>query len=190
VDYVVLSSVQDEQLNHIVITYDIGCQYSKKFLHRMNNFPANMRIHPDTLVEFAIPSWHINSHGPDCRANFGLSYRHGVGRTCGEEIETSWAQTNVLGTSTREMGPGARHETLNSQWGGSNFQKILGFRKLYYPFLICTSNIYNFRSTLPASAQGGLHDVQQAPVVVSTVFCNLPTRNNPVLAKNDHYLEK
>lgn len=53
----------------------------------------------------------------------------GVGRTCGEEVETSWAQTNALGTSTREMGPGARHETLNDQWGGFNFRKIVGFRK-------------------------------------------------------------
>ena len=89
-----------------------------------------MLVDSNTTIEFAIPSWHINGHGPDCQANFGLSYIDGVGRTCGEEVETSWAQSNSLGTSTREMGAGVRHETLNDQWGGSNFQKILGFRKL------------------------------------------------------------
>ena len=95
----------------------------------MQSFPNNLAVDPNTVIEFAVPSWHINSHGPDCRANFGLSYMDGVGRTCGEEVETSWAQTNLLGTSTRDMGSGARHETLNDQWGGANFQKIIGFHK-------------------------------------------------------------
>ena len=93
----------------------------------MKSFPKDMQITNDTIVDFAIPSWHINGHGQDCQANFGLGFCEGVGRTCGEEIEASWAQTNSLGTSTREMGSGARHETLNGQWGGSNFAKILGF---------------------------------------------------------------
>ncbi|KIL56403.1 hypothetical protein M378DRAFT_29974, partial [Amanita muscaria Koide BX008] len=76
--------------------------------------------------EVGIPSWHSNGHGPPCKASFYLGYMEGVGRTCGEEVETTWAQTNFLGVSTREMGPGARHETLDDQWGGLNFRKITG----------------------------------------------------------------
>jgi hypothetical protein len=129
IDYVVLSSVKGERLPRIVFTFDIGCQYSKKFWERMKKFPLEMQINEETTIEFAIPSWHINAHGADCRANFGLSFREGVGRTCGEEVETAWAGTNPLGPSTREMGPGARHETLNGQWGGMNFRRILVFRK-------------------------------------------------------------
>ncbi|KAF8231253.1 hypothetical protein L208DRAFT_1277980, partial [Tricholoma matsutake] len=53
----------------------------------------------------------------------------GVGRTCGEEVESTWAGMNPLGPSTREMGPGAHHETLNNQWGGLNFRRILVFRQ-------------------------------------------------------------
>jgi hypothetical protein len=45
---------------------------------------------------------------------------------------TAWAQTNVLGTSTCEMGPGACHETLNNQWSSWNFQKVVGFRMFHF----------------------------------------------------------
>jgi len=117
-----------------VLTFDIGCQYSKKFEERMLKFPVEMHLGENTAIEFAVPSWHINAHGADCRADFGLSFRDGVGRTCGEEVEITWAGTNSLGPGTREMGPGARHETLNGQWGGLNFRRILVFRKFIYLF--------------------------------------------------------
>ena len=55
-------------------------------------------------------------------------YTKGAGRTCGEEVETTWASTNALAPSVREMAPGARHDTLNDQWNGWNFRKITGFR--------------------------------------------------------------
>jgi hypothetical protein len=63
----------------------------------MKKFPLEMQISEDTVIEFAIPSWHINAHGADCHANFRLSFRDGVGRTCGEEVEVAWAGTNPLG---------------------------------------------------------------------------------------------
>ncbi|KAM6492909.1 hypothetical protein JOM56_011043 [Amanita muscaria] len=131
IDYTLLSSLVGLALLRIVITYDIACQWSKNFLRRMEQFPSHMRLCPGTEVAVGVPSWHINGHGADCRANFSLGYMEGMGRTCGEEIETSWAQTNALGTSTREMGPGARHETLNDHWSGFNFRKIKGFRVLF-----------------------------------------------------------
>ena len=114
-DYVILSSVKGERLHRIVLTYDIGCQYSKNFKECMLKFPADMHLDKNSTIEFGVPSWHINAHGADCRADFGLGFRDGVGRTCGEEVEVTWASTNLLGPSTREMGPGARHETLNAQ---------------------------------------------------------------------------
>jgi hypothetical protein len=128
-DYIVLSSLAGIKLPRIVITYDIGCQWSKHFQRRMEAFPDDLKLDSAVSVEVGIPNWHINGHGENCK-EFALSYMEGVGRTCGEEVETTWAQTNVLGTSVREMGPGARHETLDDQWGGSNFRKIVGFRML------------------------------------------------------------
>ena len=94
----------------------------------MANFPPEMRIPDSTQVDVAIPGWHINAHGEKCRENFNLSYMEGAGRTVGEDIETTWAGTNALGPSVQEMGPAARHDTLNDHWNRWNFRKIVGFR--------------------------------------------------------------
>jgi hypothetical protein len=136
-DYIILSSLVGTKVQRVVISYDIGCQWCRNFQRRMDKLPDDLHLDPNVKVEIAIPTWHANGHG-DCKANFSLSYMHGVGRTCGEDIETTWAQTNALGTSIREMGPAARHEVLNDQWGGWNFRKIVGFRKSpsHYPTIL------------------------------------------------------
>ena len=128
-DYIILSALAGVKLPRVVITYDIGCQWCKNLRRRMEELADDLKLDSATVVEVGIPSWHINGHGENCKT-FSLSYMDGVGRTCGEEVETTWAQTNTLGTSVREMGPGARHETLNDQWCGWNFRKIVGFRML------------------------------------------------------------
>ena len=138
IDYVILSSIKGEAFSRIVLTYDIGCQYSKKFDQRMSKFLPEVQLSKGTIIEFGVPSWHINAHGPDCQADFGLGFRDGVGRTCGEEVESTWARTNPLGPSMWEMGPGAHHETLNDQWGGLNFRRILVFRE--FLFFVCSFN--------------------------------------------------
>ena len=96
----------------------------------MTEFPEAMQIPDTTQVNVAIPGWHINAHGAKCRNNFNLSYMAGAGRTTGEDIETTWAGTNALAPSVREMGPAARHDTLNDHWNGWNFRKIVGFRTI------------------------------------------------------------
>ena len=123
IDFVVFFSLLGVILPWIVITYDIGCQWSKKMRKRMEDYPPEMRISETTQVDVAIPGWHINGHGEVCR-----SYMEGAGRTVGEDIETTWAGTNSLAPSVREMGPAARHDTLNDHWNGWNFRKIVGFR--------------------------------------------------------------
>ena len=113
----------------------------------MADFPEEMRIPEYTKVDVAIPGWHINAHGESCRENFNLSYMEGAGRTVGEDIETTWAGTNALGPSVREMGPAARHDTLNDHWNGWNFRKIVGFRAFLFPFsfpfnVICSNLLF------------------------------------------------
>ena len=95
----------------------------------MVKFPEHMRINPNTKVDMAIPSWHINGHRERCRKDFCLGYTKGAGRTCREEVEISWSHTNPLAPSVREMGPVAQHDTLNDHWNGWNFQKIVSFSK-------------------------------------------------------------
>lgn len=123
----------------------------------MRDLPESLQLDPAVKVEVGIPTWHVNGHGNDCKANFSLGYMHSIGRTCGEDVETTWAQTNSLGTSTREMGPGARHETLDDQWGGLNFRKTVGFRECFsfaiILYLHLSSKLRDFVSQV---FQGGL----------------------------------
>jgi len=140
IDYVVFSALAGTKLPRVCITSDIGCQWSKRFWERNEEFPDHLRLDPDvTTVDIAIPGWHINGHGPPCKSNFNLSYVVGAGRTCGEEVETGWAHTNALGTSVREMGPGARHETLNDHWNAWNFHKVVGLRTSTFFNVACFS---------------------------------------------------
>ena len=46
-------------------------------------------------------------------------------RTDGENIERGWAWMNPASLSTREMGPGARHDTLDDQWGYWNWRILV-----------------------------------------------------------------
>lgn len=123
----VLSALAGISLLRVLLSYDIGCQWSKHFNRRTASYPDSMRLSPDTQLEVGIPTWHVNGHGPFCQNNYSLSYIPGVGRTCGEDVEITWSHTNSLAPSIREMGPGARRETLNDHWNGWNFSKIVGF---------------------------------------------------------------
>ncbi|EDR06772.1 uncharacterized protein LACBIDRAFT_299636 [Laccaria bicolor S238N-H82] len=131
VDFIIFAALVGVMLPWIFITYDIGCQWSTNLQSRMSEFPEHMKLPSDTKVTVAIPSWHINSHGRRCRKEFCLGHTKGAGRTRGEEVETTWSSTNSLAQSVREMAPGARHDTLNDQWNGWNFRKIVGFRTLF-----------------------------------------------------------
>jgi hypothetical protein len=144
IDFIIFLALLGVILPRIVITYDIGCQWSKKLRKRMEEFPQEMQIPETTQVDVAIPGWHINGHGEFCRNNFNLSYMEGAGRTVGEDIETTWAGTNPLAPSVREMGPAARHDTLNDHWNGWNFRKIVGFRMSfsYLIYLLFVRRLY------------------------------------------------
>ena len=56
----------------------------------------------------------------------------GVGRTDGEGIERNWSEINRVANSTKEMGPGARHDTIDDHFGHHNFRKFVGLGKYSY----------------------------------------------------------
>jgi hypothetical protein len=124
----------------------------------MAAFPPEMRIPESTKVDVAIPGWHINGHSDKCRNKFNLSYMEGAGRTTGEDIETTWAGTNSLGPSVREMGPAARHDTLNDHWNGWNFRKIAGFRESFLYLIFHIINNVIIRNPVSTTLPGGVQD--------------------------------
>ena len=124
-DYIVASVLKDTTVRDVVISYDIACKWS---IHHHDRFSEN---HPDLNIDdfqfsYLIPKFHLPGHGTSCQTEYSFNFSKGVGRTHGETIEQEWAHINLTALSTREMGPGARHLTLDDSWGWWNWRKILG----------------------------------------------------------------
>ena len=132
-DYIFLSTVKDEKVKTIKISYDIACRWSINLFRRIEDYAPELRIPKDRFsFEYFIPKFHLPAHGSSCHTKYSFNYRPGVGRTHGENIESGWAHTNPAAVATREMGAGARHSALDSHWGGWNWRKITGFGE--WPF--------------------------------------------------------
>lgn len=117
-----------------VASYDIACQWSIHLLERMAALPSHIRpIIPSGTLRYAIPKLHIESHKLHCQLNYSLNLLPGAGRTDGEGIKRSWANMGLVANSTKEMGPGARHDTIDDHWGNWNWQKTVSLGKFILP---------------------------------------------------------
>ncbi len=140
-DYILASTLVDVPLSHLLIVYDIACQWSKNLRARFLDLHSVIDVDLNKVkITTAIPKGHIKAHGKACQSSFSLNYLPGSARTDGEGVERDWAHMNVLTPSTREMGPGNRHETLDDHWASWNWQKIV---RLGTSFI----HIYSFQYT-------------------------------------------
>lgn len=106
-------------------------------MNRISNLPSSFQSFMDKLFfTFVIPKFHITAHGPKCQSIYSLNLRQFMARTDGENIERGWAWMNPASLSTREMGPGARRDTLDDQWAAWNWRQLtrLGMYPLLYNF--------------------------------------------------------
>lgn len=138
-DYVVLSTLKQgnaEDLERIVFSYDISCQWSRNFSKRIESYPERLKFDLSRYkTDYKIPKFHLPAHGKSCQTRYSFNFARGVGRTCGEGIEQGWAGQNPVSMSTKEMGPAARGETLDDHWGGWNFRKVTGLGMYALHFL-------------------------------------------------------
>ncbi|KAG1726897.1 uncharacterized protein EDB91DRAFT_1330912 [Suillus paluster] len=113
-DYL-FSTLHHTVLDTLNVSYDIACQWHKRLWHRMSAFPFSMHLsHTVKTVSFF------------CQTSFSFNFKSGVGRTDGEAPECGWANINPVASSTKEMGPGARRDTLDDYFGDSNWKKLVG----------------------------------------------------------------
>jgi hypothetical protein len=127
-DYGVSSAFRGMQgLSEIVLSYDIACQYSRRFKDRFTASPT-LQL-PDCSLLFAIPKFHLPAHKEDCRYFYSFNYLKKVGRTDGEAIERFWSRLNFLSGSTRKMSPESRLDTLNAHMADWNWRKLCGMGK-------------------------------------------------------------
>ncbi|KAJ6487351.1 hypothetical protein DFH09DRAFT_1339464 [Mycena vulgaris] len=80
-------------------------------------------------MTFLVPKFHLPAHIEACNLRFSFNLTRYVGWTDGEAPERGWANTNPLASSTKEMGPGSRRDTLNDHFNDWNYKKIIGLGK-------------------------------------------------------------
>ena len=123
-----------EDYDHVVVSYDIACQYCKKIRERFGkHFPTFVKL--VEKIGFHVPKLHGHAHDEDCRYRYSLDFAPKVGKTHGERIEGGWSEGNLTGTSTREMNPAHRREALSAFYNEWNFQQSYRLCK-YCPFRV------------------------------------------------------
>ncbi|KAJ7587784.1 hypothetical protein C8J56DRAFT_890663 [Mycena floridula] len=111
--------------------------FYKNFIAQVKELPPLVRFRVVmSLFKWVIPKLHILGHRIACQLAFNLNYMLGAGRTDGEGVERPWAKIGPVATSTREMGPGHRHDILDDHWHDWNWRKIVGLARLLRQRLI------------------------------------------------------
>ncbi|KAF8129995.1 hypothetical protein K438DRAFT_2032380 [Mycena galopus ATCC 62051] len=108
-------------------SYDGYCSFVVNMVKRAHEmFPEQEWLH-ELLVQMEgqIPADHINRHGPGCQAVWQAVYFNCRAHFHGETAEMLWAFLNPLGSSTRQMTGGARHDTINFVMDAWNVLKVL-----------------------------------------------------------------
>ncbi|KAJ3535599.1 hypothetical protein NMY22_g6415 [Coprinellus aureogranulatus] len=123
-DFALNSSLSDQtQQRWIMLSYDIWCSYSVKLKERFARlFPESVPLIEN--LRGAVPKMHIKNHIIACQQLWAFNYLRHSGETCGELIETSWAELNQASGSTKEMNDGHRHDTLDDFINFWNWKKI------------------------------------------------------------------
>jgi hypothetical protein len=141
-DYIFHKSLSNSKIRDLVVSYDIACQWSINLNTRLqridSNFADKLFNDPYTRIRFLVPKFHLPAHIARCRTHYSFNYSKYVGRTDGEAPERGWAEINPITSSTKEMGPGYRRDTLDSHFNDYNWRKIttLGKFRLNYRSLM------------------------------------------------------
>ncbi|KAJ7053244.1 hypothetical protein C8F01DRAFT_1089873 [Mycena amicta] len=118
-----------ETVKAVAFSYDVGCQWKVLLPVRADHLKSRGSVTTDLgsfEMQFALPVWHAAAHEINCRTANALGYAVGVGKTDGEGIERTWSVLNPIGWATKEMGEGARHDTIEDKVDHMNFEKNIG----------------------------------------------------------------
>ncbi|KAF7797546.1 hypothetical protein EIP86_008746 [Pleurotus ostreatoroseus] len=132
-DYLVLSALRAlGELPPLVLSYDVICQWIIHFWQRVQEFSEDLRIDPENVnFRYAIPMYHFRAHKEKDHNKYSLHLLEGVGRSCCEGIERNWPKHEETAASTREMGPGSRHDTLEDHFQYANWRVYTSLGSLF-----------------------------------------------------------
>ncbi|KAG8216254.1 hypothetical protein J3R82DRAFT_8297 [Butyriboletus roseoflavus] len=130
-DYLFFSAIRHfPSLPCVVASYDIACQWSKQLWKRMEKLPPTLWFDREAgHVDFAVPKFYLPAHKEACQLNYSFNLIPWVGCTDGEAPECGWANINLVASSTKEMGPGSRRDTLDDFFSDWNWKKTISLSK-------------------------------------------------------------
>ena len=106
-------------------SYDIACQWARNIWRRMASYPERLHLDSSAIsATFLVPKFHLPAHIEKCQTSFSFNLTPHVGRTDGEAPERGWADIEGVASSTKEMGPGMRRDTLDDHFGHWNWEKM------------------------------------------------------------------
>ncbi|KAF8125542.1 hypothetical protein K438DRAFT_1535231, partial [Mycena galopus ATCC 62051] len=130
-DFLLLSTLVGFLLMWLVTSYNIACQYGVGFWDRMLQFPDWMQLKiSDANVRWKVLNFHLPDHKPGCHCLFSFHFMFGAGMTHGEGVEQNWSFSNGAAASTRLMGSGSRHATLEDVFGFHNYERQLAMHRI------------------------------------------------------------
>ncbi|KAJ7105657.1 hypothetical protein C8R44DRAFT_639050 [Mycena epipterygia] len=131
-DFILFSALMNTIIFYLILSYDIACQYGKKFWERMPGLPSEFHLVIDPArIWFKVPNFHLPPHKPSCHSPYSFHYMWGAGRTHGETVEQNWEFTNGAAASTKMMGIGSRHATLEDLFGFHNWRRLVSWRGIF-----------------------------------------------------------
>ncbi|KAG6825678.1 hypothetical protein H0H92_002841 [Tricholoma furcatifolium] len=129
-DYLILSSLKDTEIESLVLSYDIVCQWSINWHDRMMSYPRGLQASSSIKeITFLVPKFHLPAHIEECNLSYSFNLTRGMGRTDGEAPEHGWVNINPIAQSTKEMGPGSRRDTIYNHFNDWNWKKKIQLGK-------------------------------------------------------------
>ncbi|KAF7373737.1 hypothetical protein MSAN_00584800 [Mycena sanguinolenta] len=133
-DYMLWKSLQGyDDLIQLIVSYDIVCQWSINIWRRLARYKPELKDRAGTGYRYwvwLIPKFHLPAHIEACNILYSFDLSPYVAQTDGEAPERGWANANPLAASTREMGPGARHDILDDHFNDWNHKKIVALGRV------------------------------------------------------------
>ncbi|KAK0499303.1 hypothetical protein EDD18DRAFT_1460281 [Armillaria luteobubalina] len=124
-DYAVLSTLQCNMPQQLVISYNIACQWTVNLWNWIAIYGPGMAPpqRPENVIGL-VPKFHLPAHIFQCQQNFSFNWTPHVRHTDGKAPERGWMCSNLVASSTKEMMAGSRRDTLDDHWGDHNWRKV------------------------------------------------------------------
>lgn len=126
-DYSLCQALQSTNVNEIedvIVYYDINCMYSKRFDSRVERNPY-LHVMDHIKLTPGIGLLHVTEHKPECGPRYSPTFIKGAGLVAGEIIESLWSGLNACTLPTRTASEANRAETLDDHMNDNNWTKLI-----------------------------------------------------------------